>query len=80
MTKEVKIRMARWIAIPAIILGLRFLGGGRVWEYMVSHVWLTAVLPLVVLFLVLFGRGMVLQSRREPGGNSKLDGVQGAKP
>ncbi len=80
MKKDTKIRLARWITIPAIILGLRFLGGGRVWEYMVDHVWLTAMLPLVVLFWVLFVRGTMVQRRRRLGESANVGGVQGAKP
>ncbi|MGA9063228.1 MAG: hypothetical protein WB341_16395 [Terracidiphilus sp.] len=80
MKKETKLRLARWIVIPLIIIGLRFIGGGRVWEYMVNHLALTALLPLVVLFLVLFVRGMYMQYRREPNKSSRMDGAQSAKP
>lgn len=51
------------------MVALRFVDDGRVWNYMVDHLWLTAVLPLVVLFLLLFVRGMYMQYRREPEGN-----------
>lgn len=57
----------------------RFAAGGRIWEAMIDHIWLTAVLPLVVLFLLLFARGMYMQYRREPEGNSKMDGAPSAK-
>ena len=80
MKKETKLRLARWIVIPLIIIGLRFIGGGRVWEYMVNHLALTALLPLVVLFLVLFVRGMYMRYRREPNKSSRMDGAQSAKP
>ncbi|MGA3333986.1 MAG: hypothetical protein ABSC62_07455 [Terracidiphilus sp.] len=80
MKKDTKLRLARWIAIPAIILGLRFLGGGRAWEYMVDHVWLTALLPLVALFWVLFVRGTMAQRRRRLGASASVGGAQGAKP
>jgi cytochrome bd-type quinol oxidase subunit 2 len=76
MKNETKIRIARWIAIPFVILGLRFAAGGRIWDYMVDHLWLAAVLPLIVLLLLLFGRGMYIQYRRQREGNAKIAGAQ----
>lgn len=52
--------------------------GGRIWNYMVDHLWLTALLPLVVLFVALFAR--VMQYRGEPEASSKVNGAHGAKP
>jgi small-conductance mechanosensitive channel len=80
MKKGNKLRLARWVAIPLVILGLRFIGGGRVWEYMTDHLVLTALLPLVVLFLVLFVRIMTMQHRREPDERAKVGGAHRAKP
>jgi hypothetical protein len=80
MKKQTKTRLAWWIGFPLSMVGLRFIAGGRVWDYMVDHVWLTAVLPLVVLFLVLFVRAMAVQYRREPGESPKADGAESAKP
>ncbi len=80
MKKENKIRLARWIAIPVIILGLRFIAGGRVWDYMVNHLVLTALLPLMVLFLVLFVRVTAMQYRREPDKSPKAGRAESAKP
>ena len=80
MKNGTKIRVARWIAIPLVILGLRFAAGGRVWGYMVDHLWLAAVLPLVVLFVLLFTRGMYMQHRREPNESSNVGGAQKARP
>ena len=79
MKKENRLRLARWIAIPAIIVGLRFIDGGRVWDYMVNHLVLTVLLPLVVLFLVLFVRAMAMQDRRERGESPKAGGAESAK-
>jgi hypothetical protein len=79
MKNETKIRLAWWICFPLSVLALRFIAGGRVWEYMVDHVWLTAVLPLAVLFLLLIARGLYVQQRREPGGNPKTDSAHSAK-
>jgi hypothetical protein len=80
MTKQTKTRLAWWIGFPLCMVVLRFAAGGRIWNYMVDHVWLAAVLPLVVLFLLLFVRGMYMQYRREPEGNPKVDGAHRAKP
>ena len=80
MKKETKIRLARWTAILAVILGLRFIGGGRIWEYMENHLLLTCVLPLVVLVFVLFVRVMTMQHRRELDDKAKVGGAQSAKP
>jgi hypothetical protein len=79
MTKQTKFRLARWVAIPVIILALRFIDGGRVWEYMVDHVWLAALLPLAALFLVLFVRGMTIQRQRRLGEGASVGGAQSAK-
>ena len=79
MTKQSKIRLAWWIGFPLSMVALRFIARGRVWDYMVDHLWLTGVLPLVALFLLLFARGMYLQYRREPEGNPKMDGAHRAK-
>ena len=73
MTKQTKIRLAWWIGFPLSVVALRFIAGGRAWDYLVDHLWLTAVLPLVVLFLLLFARGVYMQYRREPEGDSKMD-------
>jgi hypothetical protein len=80
MKKENKFRLARWTAILAVILGLRFIGGGRTWEYMENHLLLTCVLPLVVLVFVLFVRGMTTQRWREPADRAKVGSAQSAKP
>ncbi|MGA2569185.1 MAG: hypothetical protein ABSF23_01580 [Terracidiphilus sp.] len=80
MRKESTIRLARWIAIPAAILALRFLGGGAAWEYMVDHVWLAALLPIAALFLLLFVRGLTIQRQRRLGGNANVSSTQSAKP
>lgn len=80
MTNEAKIRVARLIAIAAAILGLRFLGGGKAWDYLVNHVWLALALPFVGLFVLLFGRGMYIHYRRKPDESEKISGAQSAKP
>jgi hypothetical protein len=80
MTTENKIRIARLVAIVAVILGLRFLGGGRAWDYLVDHVWLAPLLVILALFVLLFGRGLYIHSRRKPEEQAKLDGAQNAKP
>ena len=80
MTKEVKQRLVRWLAIAAIIFVVRFAAGGRVWDYMVDHLLLTALLPLVVLFLVLFVRGMMIQRGRHQEEARRIDGAESAKP
>jgi hypothetical protein len=80
MKKETKIRLAWWIGFPLSMVALRFAGAGRAWEFMEDHLWLTAVLPLVVLFLLLLARGLYMQYRREPEGRPKMDSATGAKP
>jgi hypothetical protein len=80
MTNETKIRAARLIAIAAVILGLRFLGGGKAWNYLVNHVWLALALPFVGLFVLLFGRGMYIHYRRKPDDHGHVGGAQNAKP
>ncbi len=80
MTLQTKLRIVRWVAIPLGVVGLRFIAGGRFWNFMEDHLWLTVVLPLVALFLLLLARGMYMQYRREPERNSKLGGAQNAKP
>ncbi len=80
MKKQTKIRLAWWVGFPLSLVALRFIAGGRAWNYLVDHLWLTALLPLVVLFLLLFARGMYMQYRRPPEGNPKMDGAQKAKP
>ncbi len=80
MNGETKIRIARLIAIAAVILGLRFLGGGKAWNYLVNHVWLALALPFVGLFVLLFGRGMYIHYRRKPDDNAQIGGAQKAKP
>ncbi|MGB7265164.1 MAG: hypothetical protein WBC92_06600 [Terracidiphilus sp.] len=79
MTKQTKLRLVRWVAIPLFVIGLRFADGGRVWNYMVNHVALTALLPLVVLFLILIARSFYMQHRRQTGDGSKVAGTQSAK-
>lgn len=79
MKKQTKIRLAWWIGFPLTMVVLRFVAGGRLWEDLVDHLWLSAVLPLVVLFLLLFARGMYMQYRREPQRNSKTGGTQRVK-
>ena len=78
MKNEAKIRTARWIAIALVIVGVRFIASGQIWDYLLGHIWLAAVLPLVGLFLLLFVRGM--QYRRAQSGNSRMGGAQNAKP
>lgn len=80
MTKQMKLRLVRWVAIPLFVLGLRFADGGQVWNYMMNHLALTALLPLVVMFLVLVARGFYMQHRQQQGDSSKLDGAHNAKP
>ena len=74
MTKEVKLRVARWVAIPAIILAVRFAAGGRVWDFMVDHLVFTALLPLVVMFLILFVRGMMIRRSRQAAEGRNIGG------
>ncbi len=80
MTNQAKLSLARWIAILLVILALRFVGGGRAWEYLVNHLLLTILLPFVALFLVLFVRGMAMHNRRERDEGAKVAGAQSAKP
>ncbi|SPE18321.1 exported hypothetical protein [Candidatus Sulfotelmatomonas gaucii] len=80
MKKQTKIRLAWWVGFPLSLVAMRFIAGGRAWDYLVDHLWLTAVLPLVVLFLLLFARGMYMQHRRQPGGNPKMGSAHRAKP
>ncbi len=80
MTKQTKTRLAWWIGFPLSLIALRLIEGGRVWDYLVDHLWLTALLPLAVLFMLLLGRGMYMQYRREPQGNRKMGGAHSAKP
>ncbi len=80
MSNESKIRLARWIAIPVIILGLRFMGGGKGWNYLVDHVWLALLLPFIGLFVLLFWRGMHIHSRRAPEEVVKMGSARSAKP
>jgi len=80
MTKQAKSRVAWWVGFPLSMIVLRFIAGGRIWDYLVDHLWITALVPLVVLFLLLLGRGVYMQYRRVPEANSKIDGVQKARP
>jgi hypothetical protein len=80
MSNESKIRLARWISIPVVILGLRFMGGGKGWDYLVDHVWLAVVLPFVGLFVLLFWRGMYIHSRRAREDDLKIGSARSAKP
>ncbi len=79
MTNQAKLSLVRWIAILLVILGLRFVGGGRAWEYMVNHLLLTILLPFVALFLVLFVRGRAIHNRRQRDEGAKVEGAQSAK-
>jgi hypothetical protein len=49
-----------------ILLVLQTVNHGRVWAFIEIHPWRTIVLPLVLLFLVLLGRGLFKQYRPEP--------------
>jgi RsiW-degrading membrane proteinase PrsW (M82 family) len=80
MTKQTKLRLVRWVAIPLFVIGLRFVDGGRAWNYMMNHLVLTALLPIVVMFLVLVARGFYMQHRQHDGDGSKFGGAHGAKP
>lgn len=80
MTSESKIRVARLIAIVVVILALRFVGGGKAWEYMVDHVWLALLLPVAALFVLIFWRSMDVRRRRGTGDGVKVNGAQNAKP
>lgn len=80
MTNENKIRLTRLIAIIAVIVALRFVDGGKAWEYMVDHVWLALLLPIVGLFVMLFWRGMSIQRRRTTEDTVKMSDPQNLKP
>jgi hypothetical protein len=80
MKRQNRIRLAWWVGFPLSLVALRFIAGGRAWDYLVDHLWLTALLPLVVLFLLLFARGMYMQRRRGLEGNPKMDSAHRAKP
>jgi hypothetical protein len=80
MSNESKIRLARWISIPVVILALRFGGGGKGWNYLVDHVWLALALPVVGLFALLFGRSMYIHSRRAREDHLKIGSARSAKP
>jgi hypothetical protein len=79
MTNESKIRITRLLAIIAVIAGLRFLGGGKAWDYLVDHVWLAVLLPLVGLVVLLFGRGMYIH-HRQPNQQPKIGDSERAEP
>jgi hypothetical protein len=80
MRKETKIRLAWWIGFPLAMVVLRFGDGGRIWNYMEDHLWLTCALPIVVLLLVVVVRGFSMQHRRGRGEDSNVGGAQSAKP
>jgi hypothetical protein len=74
MTKQSKLRLVRWTAIVAVIIVLRFIAGGRVWDYLVDHVILTGLLLVLSLFLALVYRSMQIQRSRHGEDARKIGG------
>ena len=52
-----------WVAIFLTFLVLSTVAGGRPWEYMKNHLWISRVLPLVLLFLILMARALFREYR-----------------
>ena len=80
MKKESKLRLAWWIGFPLAMVVVRFGDGGRIWNYMENHLWLTCLLPLVAVFLVVVVRVFSMQERRVTDGIRKAGDAQSAKP
>ena len=62
-----------------LILALGALNGGRVLAYVESHLGLTVLLPLVLIFLGLLARRLYLEYRQEPDETLLHEGTTNAK-
>jgi cytochrome bd-type quinol oxidase subunit 2 len=70
--------VAGWI-VSVLILALGALNGGRVGRYIESHLGLTVLLPLALIFLGLLARALYLEYRQDPDETLWHEGATNAK-